>query len=183
MSRDHYQLSAYMDGELEGEAAQRLEERLDADPELRTLHRRYLSLRSAMQEEPEPDYHAASQALWERLEATPRRRKSSFWERNVTVPLPLAAAAMAVMLLMAGVTIFLSGRSAPASPVPLAGIDPRELDITIQINDTQARELIQWLEERQDVQQVSIELPETPRFELIGEPILVPASQARELPR
>ncbi|MFP4330590.1 MAG: anti-sigma factor family protein [Alkalispirochaetaceae bacterium] len=179
MCRDHYLLSAYVDGELDQREREKLEARLQDEPSLEAARRRMLALRSAMHAEQEPDYEAISRGLWERVAALPRRRRVSLWERRVTVPLPVAAAAAVVILLMAGMTFFLALRGATGPAAPLAGMDPNQLDITIQIENDQAEDLIRWLEEREDVQQVTIELPEAPRFELIGEPMLVPASEAR----
>lgn len=182
MSRRYEVLSAYLDGELDSHTARKVEARLREDEEFRRVHESLLRLRETMEAGPEPDYAASAERVWEQLEGSLRRKRQEptpLWRRHISVPLPLAAAAAALFFSIAGIAIYLAGAPRATTQQALAGMDPRELDITIQIDDAQARELISWLEERKDVQQVNIQLPETPRFELIGEPVLVPASDAR----
>ncbi|MFP4409473.1 MAG: anti-sigma factor family protein [Spirochaetaceae bacterium] len=182
MSRKYEVLSAYLDGELDSHTARKVEARLREDEEYRRVHDSLLELRETLDAGQEPDYVASAERVWERLEASltrKRREPTPFWKRQISVPLPFAAAAAALFFSIAGIAIYLAGTPKATSREALAGMDPEELDITIQIDEAQARELIGWLEERKDVQQVTIQLPETPRFELIGEPVLVPASDAR----
>jgi anti-sigma factor RsiW len=182
MSRKYEVLSAYLDGELDSHTARKVEARLREEEEFRRAYESLKQLKATMTSEAEPDYLASATRLWERLEGSLQRRRREplpFWRRQVSLPMPLAAAAAVLFFSIAGIAIYLAGAGQQESRA-LAGANPRELDITIQVDDDQARELIRWLEERKDVQQVNIQLPETPRFELIGEPVLMPASDARE---
>lgn len=184
MSRKYEVLSAYLDGELDSHTARKVEARLREDEEFRRAYDSLTQLKATMSAEVEPDYVASAGRLWERLEGSLERRRREplpFWRRHLSIPMPLAAAAAVLFFSIAGIAIYLAGVGHPGngSRAALAGVNPQELDITIQVDDAQARELIRWLEERKDVQQVNIELPETPRFELIGEPVLMPASDAR----
>ena len=182
MSRENDVLSAYLDGEVDSTTARMVEARLLEDEGFRRTYESYLRIREAINEEEEPDYNAASARVWEHIERTREsveRERPAIWRKRLSIPLPLAAAAALLFFAMAGISIYFATEGESRAPTALAGINPSELDITIQIDNEQARELIRWLEEREDVQQVNIELPETPRFELIGEPVLVPASDAR----
>lgn len=188
MSRKYEVLSAYLDGELDSHTARKVEARLREDEDFRRAHESLTKLKDVMSAEAEPDYVESAARLWERLEGSVARRRREtqpFWRRHISIPMPLAAAAALLFFSIAGIAIYLAGVGHPknGAPAALAGVNPQELDITIQVDDAQARELIRWLEERKDVQQVNIQLPETPRFELIGEPVLMPASDARELSR
>ena len=188
MSRKFEVLSAYLDGELDSHTARKVETRLREDEEFRRAYESLTRLKEVMSSEGEPDYVESAARLWERLEGSvdkKRREPLPLWRRHISIPMPLAAAAAVLFFSIAGIAIYLAGagHSPNGAPAALAGVDPQELDITIQVDDAQARELIRWLEERKDVQQVNIQLPETPRFELIGEPVLMPASDARELSR
>lgn len=182
MSRKHEVLSAYLDGEVDFHTARKVEASLREDEDFRRAYVSLQSLRETLSKEAEPDYAASTVKVWANLEGSLRRESRQpvpVWKRHLSIPMPLAAAAAALFFSLAGVLLYLVTAPAPTGRQALAGVDPRELDITIQVDDAQARELIRWLEERKDVQQVNIQLPETPRFELIGEPVLVPASDAR----
>lgn len=182
MSHKREVLSAYLDGEVTPETARKVEARLKDDDEFRRAYDSYRRLEASLQQAEEPDYVDAAERLWRRLESRrlgERPTRPSFWERRVTLPLPAALAAAALFVIAAAAALYLGSGATGSAPQPLAGVDPRELDITIQIDDGQAQELIRWLEERKDVQQVNIQLPDTPSFELIGDPVLMPASEAR----
>lgn len=148
MSHRREVLSAYLDGEVTPETARKVEARLRNDESYQREYAAYKRLEGSLHAEVEPDYAAAAERLRLRIEsgvAKARAPRTSIWRRRLSVPLPAAVAAAALFFVVAAGAVYFAAAAADGSPEPLAGVDPRELDITIQIDDGQAQELIRWL--------------------------------------
>lgn len=128
-------LSEYLDGELDGDEAERLESRLEVEPQLRVLLEELRSVKRTASER--PDFEAPG-GLWQgvrdRIEPAHRPAaptESATWRRRLMFTPPQLAAAAAVVLLL-GVGIGRMSDPAappvggePATPVSETAVGPR----------------------------------------------------------
>lgn len=100
MCPDRQIISAYLDGELESPWDTAIAEHLAACPACFSLHARLAETRRILREEPVADWHAPMERVRRALRArtSPRRREPAVWARRVSVPLPVAALAAALVL-------------------------------------------------------------------------------------
>lgn len=176
-------LSALLDNELPHRSAEMIEAAVGDDTldgrELRRLQRVHTLLESPPISS---DEIAAAQArvrlrLDRSLRGVYHRDLRPWWERSVTIPMPVAATAMVALLMLA---VILASRIAPfggagASQETAGEIAQRaeSLNLQLNVNGDQTEQLLQWLNERQSVETVTIQLPDTAQFQLRGEPVFL----------
>lgn len=176
-------LSALLDNELPHPSAEMIEAAVgEGALDRRELHR--LQRVHTLLESPQisSDEIAAAQArvrlrLDRSLRGVYRRDLQPWWERSVTIPMPVAATAMVALLMFA---VILASRIAPlggagASQETAGEIAQRaeSLNLQVNVNGDQTEQLLQWLNERQSVETVTIQLPDTAQFQLRGEPVFL----------
>ncbi|MFP4205446.1 MAG: anti-sigma factor family protein [Spirochaetaceae bacterium] len=187
-------ISAYLDGELPEQAAHRLEGELEENSEARDEFARLRRLKQILQAGEEPDFESGRQRVWVNLEKRLETRPP-LWRRRVSVPLPLAAAAALIMVVFAGFLVRYvgpqwGGSSAAATAdgsaveqgsreavAPDGVSDDPAADTQIAAAGMEAEELLNWLNEKSAGAQVSVKLPDTARFRIMGEPQLVRATE------
>ncbi len=178
MCPDEELLSAYLDGEVPSPWKERIEERLEQNPDCREELRRLSAVRTFLHQEPTPDFVLSQKAVWDRLSTHDfSRRTRPIWRRRVSVPVPLAAAAAALFLLLSGTLLWYNGRATvPAAQLPIAA---GEIDLTVRIGDVGIDELLRMINESEHIGEVKVQLPESARFHFLGEPQLVRAADFR----
>ena len=175
MCLERAMLSAYVDNELDGGRAQRMEAHLATCPACREQLRSYQTVSHALLESREPDVTAAGDRIWRRLETVrgALARRASFWTRGVRVPAPVAVAAMAGMtLLITTVAMWARVNDARVGPPPLTTLAPLGSSATSTVTESLAvstREGLPWLEQGAIV----IQLPEEPQFIQHGLPTIL----------
>lgn len=185
-------LSALLDNELSPHDAQELTRKLrEGTEEFREYaHVAHVHSMCAAPQISDDQIAAAQARVHVRLErsirAVHQRDMRPWWERSVTIPMPVAATAVVAVMLFA---VILAGRvTAPtmpgASAEPVASgeaqstaamIADRADSVNLQVNihGDQTEQLLQWLNERQSVDAVTIQLPDTAQFQLRGEPVFL----------
>jgi anti-sigma factor RsiW len=182
MCVEESKLSAYIDGELpEGERKaieahlQSCERCTAATARLRRVRER---LRAASRSE-ELDLNAARERVLERIDR--RRLASPAGRKGVFLPLPLAVAAAAAFLLMAGALIGLSfgdRSTAPAVSVETGRTAGTERGAAAPgMGEAEIEELIRFLSSQGASVEVRIQLPSSSRFPVRGEPRLIRAGE------
>lgn len=176
-------LSALLDNELPPRSAEIVETALHhgtLDPE----HlKRLTHVHALLDAQPVPPQQiaAAQQRVRLRLDrsihAVHRRDQRSWWERSVTIPMPIAATAVVAIMLFA--VIFAGRMTAPGgagTPQQTAGElaqGAETLNLQVNVNGDQTEQLLRWLNDRQSVETVNIQLPDTAQFQLRGEPVFL----------
>jgi len=192
MSPEKDYISAYLDGEMPAEWKNRIERLTTESEELRDTLDRHRAVHEALQSQPGPDFAGVTERSWsivcrriaessghtipEVERALNRRRRAvPVWRRRVSVPLPVAtAAALAVVFLAAFVLIRLSGinRIDPSEATVAQTMDG--LKVTVSAKDVE--QLLEILNGQNKVQNVKIEIPVKHQFQMIGQPVLLRAS-------
>jgi len=192
MSPEKDYISAYLDGEISAGWKNRIERLATEDEELRDTLDRHRAVHETLQSQSEPDFADVAERSWsivrrriaessgqtipEVEKVLNRRRKPvSVWRRKVSVPIPVAtAAALAVVFLTAFVLIRLSGinRIDPSEATVAQTMDG--LKVTVSAKDVE--QLLEILNGQNKVQNVKIELPVKHQFQMIGQPVLLRAS-------
>jgi hypothetical protein len=187
MYPDEQTLSAYLDDELPERERTEVEAALSDDDELRSRLHQLRELREALEygaaEDGElqawPDQ--AHERVWRRIQARAYLSESGRgFSRSVRVPLGtvVASAACFVALGAALVATAVQGQQSPSSVESLAA--SRETPITINVDSRDTDRLLEWLSSSEMLGQVNVQLPDTPQFEIIGEPVLLSASEYRK---
>jgi anti-sigma factor RsiW len=176
-------LSRYLDGEMLPHERARTEERIQTDPDTANLYRRLETLSMVLSDDPSDALVAGSservrrQLDWElaRHHVTESHAPTfAFWHRNLSIPLPVVAAASVLFLVMAvGLIVSPVLPSAPERSVADLAGSRTPVNVQVQVGGPESDLLMRWLEEQNSVGQVTIQLPEDAEFRLRGEPVLM----------
>lgn len=179
MCPDDEMLSAYLDGELTPDSSRSVEAKLAVESE---YHARFEELRVAgevLHSQPEPDFDAAQERVWERIQSSTRRSTDAdIFHRRIAVPMPLAAAA-AFLLLVAGMlfSYFALGNDSIGIPSQAAATGANG-EVTVQVGEVDdVGLLLDALNSAGKVRHVTIEMPENSRFAYQGEARLIRANE------
>jgi anti-sigma factor RsiW len=170
-------ISAYLDGELSSDAAQELEEELETDSGARAELERLRGLKRALQDAEEPDFETSRQRVWMMLESH-LRLKPPLWKRRISVPYPAVAAAAVAVFALVGLLAWFVGPESAQDPSVTASV-VEDADVQIAVGGIKGDELLRWLDEHDMMGEVSVKLPDTPQFRIMGEPQLMRAAELR----
>lgn len=181
MRPDRMVLSAYLDGEVPERFTAEIEAAIEASEDVRRDYDELLALKTLVAASPMPDPAASASRSLVSISRRVSVPRPSVWTSGVKVPLPVFAAAAALLLALSGVVAFtvVSTRSAGT---PEYVSDARSVDVTIRVDGSQMDQVLQWLVDKNMLGEVNIELPES-RFRIVGEPVLLRAADHREAPR
>jgi len=189
MCYDDDVLSAYSDGELDPSALREIKAHIASCDRCRGVVDQYLMLGSILEKSEKsmhPEFSEAEMLVWRRVQSSVRRRSStiSFWRRKITVPVPLAAAAVCAVCILTAALVFSPAwfipDDAPAiiSQQTQAGIE--EVAFSGDESLPELEKLLQFLSEQGAAIEVKIELPGSSHFEVIGEPQLMKAADYKK---
>ncbi|MEX2444733.1 MAG: hypothetical protein WD492_14095 [Alkalispirochaeta sp.] len=176
-------LSALLDNELPPRSARMLEDALQngtrAPHEFDRIEKIHSFLTS--QETSAEEIAAAQERVRVRLDRSIRavhhRDQRPWWERSVTIPMPVMATAMvAVMMFAVILASRIAAPGASGSPQQTAGTiaDRAEsVNVQVNVNGDQTEQLLRWLNDRNSVETVTIQLPDTAQFQLRGKPVFM----------
>lgn len=175
MSISRIEINAYLDGEISPVESDRIkqtiaeDERLSAElGRLDSVHRLLRDDRERMSRE---EILETQTAILSRLQHSVRglRVRRSWWESDVRLPLPVAAAATVAFLLMT--TMFVVQSARPARPDAGTIVGEGAVNLQVNVDDTDA--LLSWLNQQEAVNNVTIRLPEQAEFYLRSAPVLM----------
>lgn len=112
----------------------------------------------------------AQRRVWDRIVQDTKRY---WWQRSISLPLPVAAAASILFLVMTIGLIINPGvlSNDPPTAGLIAGTNP--VNVQVQVNGAESDLLLKWLEEQNQVGNVTIQLPDHAEFQIRGEPVLL----------
>lgn len=181
-------LSAVLDGELGPASARRVQSWVDATAEGREARDRLMRVHRVLQAaSPEPgaaEQDRAAARVYERLERSRLRAqrvpRPGWWDRSVSLPLPVVASAAVVFLVLAGMMAMVVPRlQTPQESVADMVSRAESLNLQVTVGGEETEQLLQWLNEQQSLETVTIELPDSAEFQLRGSPVLLrPSSGA-----
>jgi hypothetical protein len=174
MCPDRQILSLYLDGELPSPWKEKMAAHLETCADCRAHLETYCGF--SMDTLRDDAIEAAKDRVWSKLtEAAPviPQKERSLWSRNLTLPLPAAAAVFIIIALFA----ILSLRPRPESRAPEAvmasGIDT---DVFGIVPASDMNGVLQYLSNQDSSDFVIIRLPESRSFSSFGEPTLLKAA-------
>ena len=189
MCPERQMISLYCDGELPSPWKEKMEAHLDSCENCRAALAGYRKMEEQLRDEPK-NMEAAQERVWKRLASLeesfsiahdaprikPRRRwpgaENRIWTRNITLPLPVAAAAVLVFVAFFALVGIRLTRPAPQDTVMAIGGGLEDMRIPIQ----DMAEVLQFLASQDNVDFMVIPLPEVRKFSRIGEPALINAA-------
>lgn len=187
MYPDEQTLSAYLDDELTQSERTEVEAAISDDDGLRAQLNRLRAVRETLGQslaEESKSFDWASEAharVWNRLEVrTMTMEEPHGLSRTVRVPIAALVASAACFVAL-GAALLMTVIQNQQSPAPIDSIAAgRETPITINVDSQDTDKLLEWLSSNEMLGQVNVQLPSRPQFEIMGEPVLVPASEYRQ---
>lgn len=175
-------LSAGLDAELGPAGARRVQEWTDATAEgqatrARLRHVRHV-LHASATEPGSDEVERARARVYERLERSRLRAtrvpRHSWWDRSVSLPVPVVASAAVVFLVLAGLMALVVPRlQEPSESVADVMTRAESLNLQVTVGGADTEQLLKWLNEQQTLETVTIELPDSAEFQLRGSPVLL----------
>ena len=178
-NRSHTDLSALVDDELGPRSARDLRASLDAGHTSRDEYDRIRAVSQIVRvHRMDADVDAAERRVRARLERSlagawgaPRRL---WWERTVSLPMPVVATAALVLLFFAvAVVDRFPGTHSAAAGVPQIAGNAETLNLQVNVNASQTEDLLRWLNDQNSLETVTIRLPDSAQFQLRGEPVIM----------
>ena len=176
MCPDLHTLSAYLDGEVAVRWAGEIERHLAECGICRTQLQRLTEVKEMLSRAEAPDHSLPKQRVWTRIQLDqqePGYRPAPFMRRRVSVPLPLAAAMVTVLLVMGFALAFFSARANVAT-MRITKEPSGTTEVLLQTSIKEIQQILGSLESQsaQFGGRVVIPLPEDAAFIMTGEPIL-----------
>jgi anti-sigma factor RsiW len=178
MCPDRQILSVYIDGELPSPWKEKMEGHLSQCPQCRQLLERYRLGSIPESAVPAAAETAAHERVWQKIEAGIARKSAAgqavFWERRLSVPLPAAAAAAAVLF----IAFALLWTRKPAVEVSAPGMTfaSEELDAPGIVPVSNMGDVLQYLGSGDSGDILILRLPESRSFSSSGEPAIIKAA-------
>jgi len=185
MCPDRQIVSLYLDGELPSPWDGKMEAHLESCEKCRAALAEYRSIKDYLSGDKEKHQAGAQERVWQKLTAPslvispePRRATgiSRVWSRNITLPLPVAAAAALVfVVLIALVGLRGQPQSAPVLQEQIAA-SAMGLNDNGMVNIQDMAGVLQYLSSQDNGDFMVIRLPESRTFSRVGEPALINAA-------
>jgi len=181
MCPDRQIISAYLDGEIESPWDTAIAEHLTSCQACRSLHARLAETRRILKEEPVADWHTPMERVRRALRARtlPRRREPLVWERRLSVPLPIAAAAAALVLFL-GITLVATQLRPRIGLVRITKAPAGGTEIQISAPISELETLLKSVGAEDTAREDVILLPKNVRLLPVGEPRM---GKAAEFPK
>jgi hypothetical protein len=179
MCPDKETLSAYLDGEIDLPWRERLGKHIEQCAACREYLDGIEQLGDSLRTDAEPDPGPSLLRLQDRLTSAARiqtPRRLSVWNRRISLPLPLAAGAVLVILCLSiGFLLSaLSLRSAfPRMSIKKLPYGATEVEVAAPIEDLE--KLLKSLDQPAFTEEIIFTLPEDSRFIMAGEPRMLRA--------
>ena len=188
LSRRMREYSAYLDGEL-GPASSKSVERAVADGTIPyDRAQAYRRIQRTLQTNDPAQAHridAARERVYARLEHSLAAGAEArpWWARSVRLPMPVAAASLTALVALSAVVVYLSGvvDSYPRGFADMAG-GGHALNLQVHVDGEHTDELLRWLNQQEQLDQVMIRLPDSAEFQMFGAPVLMRSDLAATVP-
>lgn len=182
----HTDLSALVDDELGPRSVRSVTDAVHRDPEAAEALSRVRRVHRLLERaDVDADVAAAQARVRDRLaRSLPHgaARPRTLWDRSLTVPVPIAVAAVLVLALTVVFVVTRGPAAGDASSVSGIARGAESLNLQVHVDATDTDELLQWLNDQQHLETVTIELPDSAQFQLRGEPVMLRPGLAGESP-
>jgi hypothetical protein len=170
-------LSVYFDGEMPSPWKEKMEAHIAGCPQCARHLEAYKSVSLAFTGEGKPGTESVRERIWQKLEeraAYHPLRSRVVWRRRISVPLPAAAAAVVLFLVLALLAVLRITDAAEPSGITFAS--EAELDTPGIIPVSNMEDVLQYLGGRDNGDIIILHLPESRSFVNYGEPAMIKAA-------
>ncbi len=177
MCPDTELLSAYYDEELDRVWETRIAEHVSQCAACQARLAHFSDLTSHLRDLENFDMQASMTRSWEVIQAATGKRTVALWKRKIAVPVPVLAAAAAVLVCVFGISIYfnVSGSPARQSAAPIAMQPQTEMSpVDFQVNNL--NDLLNYLNSKDLGTNVTIQLPKGVDQLSVGKPQLIRAA-------
>jgi anti-sigma factor RsiW len=181
MCPDREILSAWLDGEIDAPWDRALEEHVGSCPDCRARLERLEGVRRSLLEAPVPDWRPAMERVRSSLvsRGLASEKAAPVWHRRVSMPVPLAAAAVLLVMVLAGaLAVSVIRSSFGLVRITRQGSGGTEIRIAAPVSDLES--LLQSIDKDAGSLEDVILLPKNVQLSSIGEPLM---GKEAEFPR
>jgi len=184
---DRQLLSVYFDGEMPSPWKEKMESHIAGCPECARRLEAYQRIsRASAGDVFAGEEAAAKERVWRRLEQCTGRaadnspawptvvRDRAVWRRHISVPLPAAAAAVILFIILSFFMGLRISRTAESSGMTLAAESEFDTPDNIPVSDME--DVLQYLSSRDNGEIIILRLPESRNFVNYGEPAIINAA-------
>jgi len=179
MCPDRQIISLYVDGELPSPWDGKMEAHLESCEKCRSSLAGYRSIKKHISDNPEKALAEAQERVWQKLTApalvVSGEPRKAIWSRNITLPLPVAAAAALVFVAFFAF-IGVRGMFRPAPILQEQAAGGIGLNDNGMVNIQDMAGVLQYLSNQDNGDFMVILLPESRTFSRNGEPALINAA-------
>lgn len=179
MCPDYELLSAFIDGEVENPWKGEIERHLEVCTTCREKVVLYRRMSVLLEEDKEPDFRSSMTRVQVAIESASRTAKKivvPFWKRRILIPVPIAAVAATVLILIGTVfTVTTASNKAVRNNSNNAVITERP----VANQDDELATIIKLMENKDFNNEVIIQLPEGSNFSMWGEPKILRAKDLK----
>ena len=180
MCPDRQIISLYVDGELPSPWDGKMKAHLESCEKCRSALAGYRSIKNHLSDDPEKALSEAQERVWQKLTAPAlvvfREPKKAIWSRNITLPIPVAAAAALVFVAffaLVGIRSLYRPTPILQEQIAASGIG---LNDNGMVNIQDMAGVLQYLSGQDNGDFMVIRLPESRTFSRVGEPALINAA-------
>jgi anti-sigma factor RsiW len=181
MCPDGELLSTYLDGEIPSPWKEKIALHLEGCVSCRERLSSLAAVRDCVAGAACPDFDAARDRVLAAVESRVKVPREAFWTRKVSLPLPLAAAAALAIAALGFVSIVAPRSGAPA-PVMASSSPANAVPASAQAGGN-LTDLLKYLDSQDAQVTITVQLPTEAKFNSIGEPELLKASDFGRSPR
>jgi len=167
-------LSQFMDREVPKAFMSQIEEAITSDSRSADTVERMKRLSSLLHENEIVDIHERQvRSLDEIRRRLTVQTRLGFWARwrQIHVPLPAAAAAAVAVVALTALLVWAVIPRSQGSATDLV-TQGKGVDVTIRVDNAEMEQVLQWLVDKEMLDEVSIQLPEQ-TWSIVGEPVLL----------
>lgn len=177
---EKHEISAWLDRETGPLEERRIGAALSGDPELQAERVRLEMVRTAVGSTTAIPFdigEAQARVRHQLTRTLASRPARSWWRRQLVMPVPTAIASAVAIVVLAGLALqgALPGRAETgersSNVADLIG-EGRSLNLQVNVDGAQTEGFLRWLDQQEKLQTVTIQLPTTEAFQILGEPVI-----------
>ncbi len=172
---DRALIAAYLEGGLDASSARAVASIVQTEPDWAAEFERQKRVKEALAAAPQPDAPAACERVWNRLVLS-AANPAPLWRRRITIPVPLALGAAALLLLLAFGLVHTAARGSIGT-MRITTVPNGLKQVQIQAPLADLQQLLRSIETDASSREVIISLPEDSQMFSVGEPVLMRATE------
>lgn len=179
MCPDKQIISSYVDNEIPSPWNKTIQDHIASCSDCKKIFDTYSKLRCVISSKPLPDFSSSSEKVLANIQAHVSTLKPSIWKLNISIPIPLAVAAMAFIAFLIGFA-FVKPQNGSMNQFASNTTDSIPT-IATPVSNNMSQDAIKFLESLsgQDMQiNIIVQMPDSTPLSVYGKPEIVKTTNA-----